>query len=452
MFLPIAGGTFTDSGTGTVHAAPSPPGQTVLHPGDTLTSGQSITSPNGVYRLAMQSDGNLVAYDGGSVVWASGTNPGGAIAVMQSDGNFVVYNASNVPLWASDTSGNPGAYFTVGNAGQFGVVSVGGSTTLWAPGRLFSGNRLLSGQSVFSPSGAYRLTMQSDGNLVEYNGTDVVVWASETSTPGSTAVVQSDGNVVVYDGSNTALWASGTSGHPGAYLRLRDTGQLTVETAVGALLWAGPAELAPDRQLTLGQTLRSPTGAYRLTLQGDGNLVEYDAADTVVWATGTSTGSRFVMQGDGNLVLYDNADTPLWASNTNGHAGAGLTLLDTGQLVVAGPSGAPLWAGPGVLLADTVLGSGQSLDSPTGAYQLTMQAGGNLVLHHGATEVWSSGTSSAGAHALVQGDGNLVVYSSGSVPLWASNTGGNPGAYLVVTDDGAVALISTAGGTLWFGG
>ena len=78
-----------------------------------------------------------------------------------------------------------------------------------------------------------------------------------------------------------------------------------------------------------------------------------------------------------------------------------------------------------------------------------MRSDGNLVLHHGATEVWSSGTSSAGAHALLQGDGNLVVYSSASQPLWASNTDRNPGAYLVVTDDGTLALISTAGGTLW---
>jgi exopolysaccharide biosynthesis protein len=450
-FLPIAGSTFTDSGTGTVHAAPPPPGQTILHPGDALTPGQSITSPNGVHRLAMQSDGNLVAYDGGSVAWASGTNPAGAAAVMQSDGNFVVYNSSNTPLWASDTSGNPGAYFTVGNTGEFGVLSAGGSTTLWAPRQLSSGRRLRVGESVYSPADGYHLTMQTDGNLVEYNQAGVVVWASGTSAAGSTAVVQSDGNVVVYDSSHTAQWASDTSGHPGASLRLRDTGQLRVESASGGLLWAGPAELVPDRQLTLGQTLRSPTGAYHLTLQSDGNLVEYGAGNAVVWATGTSTGDRLTMQGDGNLVLYDNADSPLWASNTSGQPGASVTLLDGGQLVVADASGAALWAGPGALLHDRTLSAGDSFDSPTGAYQLTMQAGGNLVLHHGATVVWSSGTSTPGAHAVLQGDGNLVVYS-GSTPLWASNTAGNPGAYLVVGDDGTIALISTAGGTLWSAG
>ena len=51
----------------------------------------------------------------------------------------------------------------------------------------------------------------------------------------------------------------------------------------------------------------------------------------------------------------------------------------------------------------------------------------------------------------MQGDGNLVVYS-GSSPQWASNSDGNPGAYLVVADDGTIAILSTAGSTLWSAG
>ena len=450
MFLPIDGSTFTDSGTGTVHGAPGTAGLSTLPSGASLTPGQAIQSPNGRYRLAMQSDGNLVEYNGSSVVWASGTNPAGARATMQDDGNLVVYNASNTALWASSTGGNPGAYAVLGDAGEFGVSSTGG-VTLWAPGRLVSGNRLLGGQSLYSPGGRYGLTMQGDGNLVEYKGA-VVVWASGTSVAGSRAVVQSDGNVVVYNASNQALWASDTGGQPGAYLRLRDTGQLTVESATGTHLWAAAAELASNSKLNAGQTLKSPSGAYRLTLQGDGNLVEYDAANTAVWATGTSSGSRLAMQGDGNLVLYDNTNHVLWTSSTSGRPGATLDLLDTGQLLVETTAGVPLWAGPGALLPDTTLAAGQTLSSPMGAYQLTMQSGGNLVLHHGATEVWSSGTSSPGSHALLQGDGNLVVYSSASQGLWASNSDRNPGAYLVVNDDGTVAVLSTTGGTLWSAG
>jgi hypothetical protein len=112
----------------------------------------------------------------------------------------------------------------------------------------------------------------------------------------------------------------------------------------------------------------------------------------------------------------------------------------------------PLWAASGALLPGATLAAGQTLNSPSGAYQLTMQSGGNLVLHQGATEVWSSGTNSPGSHAVIQSDGNLVVYSNASQALWASNSDGNPGAYLVLTDHGKVAVISTDGATLWAAG
>ena len=170
----------------------------------------------------MQSDGNVVEYDGASVVWASGTNPAGAIALMQNDGNFVINNSTGNPLWASDTSGNPGAYVVLGNAGQFGVRSASGGT-LWAPGRLSTGGRLLSGQSLYSPAGRFRLTMQGDGNLVEYSKGDIRSGPRGRGTrlEGN---VQDDGNFVVYNGSNQALWATDTSGHPGAYSSYNDLG------------------------------------------------------------------------------------------------------------------------------------------------------------------------------------------------------------------------------------
>jgi hypothetical protein len=293
--------------------------------------------------------------------------------------------------------------------------------------------------------------MQGDGNLVEYDGGNAV-WASGTNPSGVRAVMQDDGNFVVYNALGTALWATDTGGNPGAYLSLRDTGELSVVSAAGSHLWAGPGELALKSTLTAGQTLSSPSGAYRLTMQANGNLVEHDAANTAIWASGTNSGSRVIMQDDGNLVVYDGGGQALWASNTSGHPGAYLSLLDTGQLLVDSPAGAPLWAASGALLPGTTLAAGQTLSSPSGAYQLTMQSGGNLVVHQGATEVWSSGTNSPGSHAVMQGDGNLVVYSSASQPLWASNSDANPDAYLVLTDDGKLALLATDGATLWSAG
>jgi hypothetical protein len=68
----------------------------------------------------------------------------------------------------------------------------------------------------------------------------------------------------------------------------------------------------------------------RLTMQFDGNLVRYDAAGTVKWASGTQGNQQAFlrMQDDGNLVIYTTDGRPIWATNTN-----------------AGPSGRPK-AGP----------------------------------------------------------------------------------------------------------
>ena len=290
----------------------------VLLAGSQLGLGQSITSPNGQYRLALQGDGNLVELDGSTTAWAAGTNPGGVSAVMQGDGNFVVYSASNSPLWASNTSGNSGADLVLTDNGTLEVVAQGG-TTLWAkPNVLLAGSQLGLGQSITSPNGQYRLALQGDGNLVELDGS-TTAWAAGTNPGGVSAVMQGDGNFVVYSASNSPLWASNTSGNSGADLVLTDNGTLEVVAQGGTTLWAKPNVLLAGSQLGLGQSITSPNGQYRLALQGDGNLVELDGS-TTAWAAGTNPGGvSAVMQGDGNFVVYSASNSPLWASNTSGN-------------------------------------------------------------------------------------------------------------------------------------
>jgi hypothetical protein len=53
-------------------------------------------------------------------------------------------------------------------------------------------------------------------------------------------------------------------------------------------------------------------------MQGDGNLVLYDSADTALWDSKTSgkgTGPyRAVMQDDCNFVVYDSTGSATWSS------------------------------------------------------------------------------------------------------------------------------------------
>lgn len=80
--------------------------------GTILKSGSFVALGNS--HIALQTDGNLVVYDGfGKAKWASGIhNKICANAVcrldFQADGNLVLYDGSNVAYWNTNTNRNPG--------------------------------------------------------------------------------------------------------------------------------------------------------------------------------------------------------------------------------------------------------------------------------------------------------------------------------------------------------
>ncbi|GED99118.1 LysM peptidoglycan-binding domain-containing protein [Gordonia crocea] len=86
------------------------------------------------------------------------------------------------------------------------------------------------------------------------------------------------------------------------------------------------------------------------------------------------------------------------------------------------------------------LGTGQSLTSANGAYKLTLQDDGNLVLDDGGIAVWSTKTNGKGVvRATVQEDGNFVLYNGSDEGVWSTKTEG-AGARLVLQDDRNVVL------------
>lgn len=93
----------------------------------------------------------------------------------------------------------------------------------------------------------------------------------------------------------------------------------------------------------------------------------------------------------------------------------------------------------------------QFVRSPNGAYTLTYQMDGNLVLYGPEGAVWSSSThGSSPGFATMQGDGNLVVYRSDGVPIWATDTPDIPGAELRVQDDGYIVLYDSGNNVIWY--
>ena len=94
------------------------------------------------------------------------------------------------------------------------------------------------------------------------------------------------------------------------------------------------------------------------------------------------------------------------------------------------------------------LGKGDALTSNNGAYTLTLQEDGNLVLAARGESVWASGTDGKGGErAEVQTDGNFVLYA-GDKPIWHTDTKGKKSVKLVVQDDRNVVLYA-ADGPAW---
>jgi hypothetical protein len=175
-------------------------------------------------------------------------------------------------------------------------------------------------------SSATRLVMQTDGNLVLYNGTTLVWQAGTVNSGANRLVVQSDGNVVLYTSSNTPVWWTGTGGYA-----------VTVPRG-GYLLGGG-------QQMDLNQYLQSPDGRITLLLQTDGNLVLYGPGYHVLWQSGTAGQgvSRLSMQTDGNLVLYRANNTWVWQSGTGNSGADRVVVQNDGNLVIYRPNNSWVW-------------------------------------------------------------------------------------------------------------
>jgi hypothetical protein len=299
-------------------------------------------------------------------------------------------------------------------------------------------------------------------------------------------------------------------------------------------------ELKAGWQLNGGESMFSPLGGFRLTMQGDGNLVLYAIddmklpADTLrvmsgtpdvlklytkpIWSTGThvpekrkSRGSYCVMEEDGNFAVYDQDHHPVFETATRGHPGSFLRLQSDGNLVVLTHDMKPTWASrtaarldgeaaigiqqlrpgravhakhglPAQLSMDLRprwrLNPGDSLYSPLGGFRLILHEDGNLVLYHIEddripadvaplllhTEVspdlyihplWSTGTNvptqtaGTGAYCVMNDDGNFVVYDEDDKPCFQSRTKGHPGAFLRCQDDGNLVVYTQDKKAIW---
>ncbi|NQX03849.1 hypothetical protein HQQ82_03445 [Rathayibacter sp. VKM Ac-2856] len=220
------------------------PATDTLFTGETLRGGRRLTSADGRFRAEMQTDGNFVGYGPQGVVWSTGTRGAGNRLVLQTDGNAVIYGSDDSVRWSSGTRGTD-LRLGIDNGGSLIIVDPA-DTVLWTsqaqlPGSsLYAENGLAAGSLLRSANGVYRAVMQGDGNFV-VSGRSGPIWSTGTSGEGSSFNLYDDGLMAVVSGSGIGTW----------------------------IVTPGAGAVAP----------------FRLVMQDDGNLVEYDGRNRAVWSS-----------------------------------------------------------------------------------------------------------------------------------------------------------------------
>lgn len=109
--------------------------------------------------------------------------------------------------------------------------------------------------------------------------------------PLANLVLQTDSNLVFYDGSGTPLWSSGTEGKGIAYAAISERCQFQLFDVFGKVVWSQPSSpsctQSPDPSLSTSIRYRasenwnwvSTSRVFRMIFQTDGNLVIYRASD-----------------------------------------------------------------------------------------------------------------------------------------------------------------------------
>jgi hypothetical protein len=394
-----------------------------------------------------------VSVGGVAISWASSQSPTKRLLSAQ-EGN---HGAKDTSIFAEGGAAQQEASPTPPTGAQPNAAAVRST--------LQPGDTLTAGQQLTSANGRFRVIIQADGNVVELDAANKVIWSTQTgSNDGAKLIFQLDGNLVVHSANGTtALWASGTAAsRAAAKLLLQDDGNMVLYAASGKALWGSMQDntiLFTGQVLRAGQSRTSVDKRYTVHQQGDGNLVVLrNATRTVLWSsqTGAHPGAYTVLAG--SLVTFDRNGKQLFATGPTSFDNNTVIMQNDGNLVIVRPDNSPIWGsnshGVSLVVPGQTLTAGQWRISTNGRYRLDMQFDGNLVLYdeqQNHKPVFESRTgNNPGAFARLQTDGNLVILAPSGRVLFHTATGGQPVKHLAVQGDGNLVLFSTSGQPIWW--
>lgn len=120
----------------------------------------------------------------------------------------------------------------------FGLLLSGLSASAQSPAAYVDTDWKAGTVVLRSPNNRFKLSYQTDGNLVLYKDGNAPIWSTSTmGKPSSTLSFQGDGNLVLYN-NGTAVWGAQCHGKGGNWIYLQDDGNLVVYTADNRPIWA----------------------------------------------------------------------------------------------------------------------------------------------------------------------------------------------------------------------
>ncbi|EGG21571.1 hypothetical protein DFA_01457 [Cavenderia fasciculata] len=403
-------------------------------------------------------------------------------------------------------------------------------------------DHLVSNETLSSPhylmrNNRWYLVVQSDGNVVIYDGPvfehRFSVWRTKTNGRGTGPYklnVLSDGDVVLTDYYSTVIWNSATGGR-GVYpfrLDLTENGQLELRDGRNICLWTSHY---PEPEWT--DTLSSVTSSIMSgVLSGIASTTVTTAVSQPRYVVRTPTSTTYVSgpptyvrtplfappvvqppppptviitQPPPTVIAPPMMVAPMMSAPRCGTPMMSTPMMSTpmmsAPMMSAPMMSAPMMSAPmmpmtvvdtGVpcgcaskkyhnvgcpnyvnqhpipgksfLRFDGFMGVNEQLLSGScnalqnGAYNLVMQDDGNLVLYRGTkwtsrNAIWSSKTNNKGRgpyRFVLQQDCNAVIYDAYNTATWASNTHNRSiPKSLRVTANGGLALIDYYDNVIW---
>ena len=183
----------------------------------------------------------------------------------------------------------------------------------------------------------------------------LALWDAGENLSAEVLVLGEDGRLKLQGRDGETVWDVRT--RPGTWLEVRPSRLVLVDDA--GVAWEAPGcmntppqpafqrlpgALYAGDELASGEELGSRGGNHQLMVGPLGVVIKTNGREEASWSVRTEPPpTRLAMQGDGNLVAYEADGRAVWSTGTAGREGAWARLTDQGALLVE-QAGGVLWS------------------------------------------------------------------------------------------------------------